>query len=43
MPCGLNTVVVAKAYNQNYKLGAAFALISSLAAIVTIPLILVII
>lgn len=43
MPCGLNTVVVAKAYNQNYKLGASFALISSLAGIITIPLILLII
>ncbi len=43
MPCGLNTVVVAKAYNQNYKLGASFALISSLASLITIPLILAII
>lgn len=43
MPCGLNTVVVAKAYNQNYKLGASFALISSIASVVTVPFILAII
>lgn len=39
MPMGLNTVVIPTAYGLNVDLGASMALVSSVAAIATIPLI----
>jgi len=38
MPCGLNTVVFPRLVNENCKIGASLAFISSILAVVTIPL-----
>ena len=38
MPCGLNTIVFPKLIGENVELGAGMALISNVAAILTIPL-----
>lgn len=43
MPCGLNTIVFAKAVGEDYTVGAEFALISNIFSIITIPLIISII
>lgn len=43
LPCGLNTIVYAKSANENYILGAKFAVISSVLSLITLPLILFII
>jgi len=37
MPLGLNTIVIPAAYDGDTKLGASFALVSSVLGIVTIP------
>ena len=37
MPLGLNTVIIPSAYGENPKTGAGLALVSQLAAIITIP------
>ena len=39
LPCGLNTVVFPKLVNENCKIGAGLALVSHLAACLTIPLV----
>lgn len=38
MPCGLNTVVYPKLIGEDCRIGASLALISSLAALITVPL-----
>ncbi len=43
LPCGLNTIVYAKSVNENYILGAKFAVVSNILSLLTLPLILSII
>ncbi len=43
LPCGLNTIVYAKSANENYILGAKFAVVSNLLSLITLPLVLAII
>lgn len=43
LPCGLNTIVYAKSANENYILGAKFAVVSNVLSLITLPLILAII
>ncbi len=40
LPCGLNTIVYAKSANENYILGAKFAVVSNILSLITLPLIL---
>ena len=40
LPCGLNTIVYAKSANENYVLGAKFAVVSNILSLITLPLIL---
>lgn len=40
LPCGLNTIVYAKSVNENYVLGAKFAVVSNLLSLITLPIIL---
>ena len=39
LPCGLNTIVYAKSANENYILGAKFAVVSNVLSLITLPLI----
>ncbi len=43
LPCGLNTIVYAKSANENYILGAKFAVVSNILSLITLPIILSII
>lgn len=43
LPCGLNTIVYAKSANENYVLGAKFAVVSNVLSLITLPLILALI
>ena len=38
MPCGMNTIVFPKMVGEDCKIGASMVLISTLAALVTVPL-----
>lgn len=40
LPCGLNTIVYAKSANENYVLGAKFAVVSNILSLITLPIIL---
>lgn len=39
LPCGMNTIVFPKSVNENCKLGAGLALVSTLLSCITIPLV----